>query len=129
MLSYIYSAEFKTTADVEIKALLIKGTFEYTSIPKTDDTVPLLVMQVFTYKFDKDRYLLKHKARLVVQGDLQTLEEETYATTLAAQTFRAVIALTAGFDLKTRQYDAVNAFANTRLLIPIYCQSAEGYER
>ena len=84
MLSHIHSTKFKTTVDVEIKALLTKGTFEYASIPETDDTVPLLVMWVFTYKFDEDGYLLKHKARLVVQGDLQTLEEETYATTLAA---------------------------------------------
>jgi hypothetical protein len=83
MLSYIHSAEFKAVADVEIKALLVKGTFEYTSIPETDDTVPLLVMWVFTYKFNKDGYLLKHKARLVARGDLQTLEEETYAATLA----------------------------------------------
>ena len=70
MLSYIYSTKFKTMADVEIKALLTKGTFEYTSIPKTDDTESLLVMWVFTYKFDEDRYLLKHKARLVARGDL-----------------------------------------------------------
>ncbi len=128
MLSHIHSAEFKATADVEIKALLLKGTFKYASILKTDDT-PLPVMWLFTYKFDEDRYLLKHKARIVAQGDLQTLEEETYTTTLAAQTFRAVMALAAGFDLETRQYNAVNAFANARLPIPIYCQSAEGYER
>ena len=120
MLNHIHSAEFKAAADVKIKALLTKGTFEYASILETDDT-PLLVMWLFTYKFDEDGYLLKHKARIVARGDLQTLEEETYAATLAAQTFRAVMALTAGFDLETRQYDAVNAFANARLLIPIYC--------
>jgi len=128
MLSHIHSAEFKAAADIEIKALLSKGTFEYASILETDDT-PLPVMWLFTYKFDEDGYLLKHKARIVARGDLQTLEEETYATTLAAQTFHAVMALVAGFDLKTRQYDTVNAFTNARLPIPIYCQSAEGYER
>jgi hypothetical protein len=84
MLSHIHSAEFKAAVDVKIKALLIKRTFKYTSIPKTDNTVPLLVMWVFTYKFNKDGYLLKHKARLVARRDLQTLEEETYAATLAA---------------------------------------------
>jgi len=70
MLNYIYSAKFKAVADVKSKALLIKGTFEYTSILKTDNTVPLLVMWVFTYKFNKDRYLLKHKVRLVARRDL-----------------------------------------------------------
>jgi hypothetical protein len=54
MLSYIYSTKFKAAADVKIKALLVKRTFKYTSIPETDDTVPLLVMWVFTYKFDKE---------------------------------------------------------------------------
>jgi hypothetical protein len=44
-------------------------------------------MWVFTYKFDKDRYLLKHKAQLVVRGDLQEQYGDTYAATLAARLF------------------------------------------
>jgi len=59
-------------------------------------------MWVFTYKFDQDSYLLKHKARLVAQGDLQYTIEDTYAATLAAQTFRAVIAIVAAFNLETQ---------------------------
>ena len=72
---------------------------------------------------------MKHKARLVARGDLQYTAEDTYAATLAAQTFRAVMAIVAAFDLETRQYDAVNAFANATLPTPIACQCAEGYER
>src|SRR5438045_628084 len=60
---------------------------------------------------------------------MQYTAEDTYAATLAAQTFRAIMAIIAAFDLETCQYDAVNAFANAILPIPIICSCAEGYER
>lgn len=53
-------------------------------------------MWVFTYKFDKDGYLVKFKARLVVCGDLQpTTGQDNYAATLAARVFRCLIAIAA----------------------------------
>ena len=128
MLKHPHSTEFRKAADKEFNALLEKGTFEYIEKSKVD-TEPLPLMWVFTYKFDQDGYLLKHKARLVARGDLQYTAEDTYAATLAAQTFRAIMALVAAFGLKTRQYDAVNAFANAILTNPIASQCAEGYER
>ncbi len=73
-------------------------------------------MWVFTNKFDKNSYLLKEKARIVVRGDLYITDNDTYTTTLAAQTFQAIMVLVAAFDLETRQYDTVNAFTNTQLL-------------
>ena len=59
---------------------------------------------------------MKHKARLVVQGDLQPkTDKDTYAATLAARVFRVIIALYAYFDLEAKQLDAVNAFGNSKL--------------
>jgi hypothetical protein len=84
---------------------------------------------VFTYKFDSEGYLLKYKARLVARGDLQSTEEETYAATLAAQIFRAIIAITAVFNYEIKQYDTVNAFANATLRQLLVCQCAEGYKK
>jgi hypothetical protein len=55
--------------------------------------------------------------------------EETYAATPAAQTFRAIMALVAAFDLETRQYDAINAFVNAKLTEPKTCECSEGYQR
>ena len=55
---------------------------------------------VFKCKFDSDGYLQKLKARLCVRGDLQITEEETYAATLAARIFRALMAIAAAFDLE-----------------------------
>jgi hypothetical protein len=72
-------------------------------------------MWVFTYKFDEDRYLLKYKARLVVRGDLQEQYSDTYAATLAARLFRALMALACAFNLKAIQYDVLNAFLNATL--------------
>jgi len=57
-------------------------------------------MWVFSYKLDKDRYLDKYKARLIARGDLCPLtDQDTYAATLAVRVFRALIAITAYFDL------------------------------
>ncbi|KAF2141575.1 uncharacterized protein K452DRAFT_196212, partial [Aplosporella prunicola CBS 121167] len=60
---------------------------------------------VFKYKFDTKGYLIKYKVRLYVR--------DTYVATLVARTFRYLIAITAAFDLETRQYNAVNAFINS----------------
>jgi hypothetical protein len=57
----------------------------------------------------------------VVRGDLQYTVEDTYVATLIAQTFRTIMAIVAAFDLETRQYDAINAFANALLTTPIAC--------
>lgn len=90
--------------------------------------IPL--MWVFTYKFDDNGYLVKYKARLVVRGDLQrySIHDETYAATLASKTFRALMAITAYFDLDTEQLDAVNAFTNSRIDEEVYVRCADGYK-
>ena len=56
-------------------------------------------------------------------------EEDTYAATLAARIFRALMAITAAFDLETRQYDAVNAFANSPIDESTYCTPPQGWDR
>ena len=84
-------------------------------------------MWVFTYKFDKDGYLLKYKARLVVRGDLQAQYGDTYAATLAARLFRALMALACAFSLKAMQYNVLNAFLNAILNRPIYVQTLDGF--
>jgi Reverse transcriptase (RNA-dependent DNA polymerase) len=92
-------------------------------------STPLPLLWVFKYKFDTNGYLTKFKARLCVRGDLQTTEQDTYAATLAARTFRALMAISAAFDLEASQFDAVSAFVNSDLDEEIYCQPPEGYQR
>jgi Reverse transcriptase (RNA-dependent DNA polymerase) len=123
-----FAAEFEQAARAEIQGLEKRGTYKYVQKgPTTAKALPLL--WVFTYKFDSDGYLLKFKARLCVRGDLQVTEQDTYAATLAARTFRALLAIAAAFDLEIRQYDVINAFTNSELNEEIYCQAPEGFDR
>ena len=86
---------------------------------------------MFTYKLDKDGYLLKTKARICVRGDLQKelTIASTYAATLAARSFRTMMAIAAYFDLEIRQIDVVGAFLNaSRADQPdVICELLEGY--
>jgi hypothetical protein len=72
-------------------------------------------------------YLLKYKARLVVRGDLQEQYSDTYAATLAARLFRALMALTCAFSLKAMQYDVPNAFLNALLDRTLYVRTPDGF--
>ena len=72
---------------------------------------------VFKYKTNKHNRLQKCKSRLVVCGNQQRQHDlPTRATTLAATSLRVLLALTAKFDLKTLQLNAVNAFVHAELL-------------
>ena len=62
----------------------------------------LLLLWVFIYKYDTDRYLLKFKAYICIHRDLQRPDNQTiYTTMLAAHIFYALMAVTAAFDLET----------------------------
>lgn len=65
----------------------------------------------------------------MARGDLEFNQDDTYASTLAAQTFRAMASIAAALDLEIKQYDAVNAFANAKLPHPVYFKCPEGYEK
>jgi hypothetical protein len=54
---------------------------------------------------------------------------ETYAATLAAKTFRIIMATAARFDLEIRQFDVGNAFHYSDLKKdqPVYVQLPKGY--
>ncbi|RYP87917.1 hypothetical protein DL769_000369 [Monosporascus sp. CRB-8-3] len=84
---------------------------------------------VYVYKFNKHGWLQKCKARLVVRGDQQLKAAcgNTYASTLAGRSFRALIATAARFDLELKQYDAINAFVNANLPYEVYMKTPPGY--
>jgi hypothetical protein len=124
MLKHQYRADFKLAAVKQLQELSKRETCEWIA-RDTAQATPLPLMWVFKYKLNTDRYLTKFKARLCVRGDLQSTQQETYAATLAARTFRALMA---AFDLETVQYDAVNAFVNSKINDDIYCYAPEGYE-
>jgi hypothetical protein len=55
----------------EFRDLKSVKTFKPTPISQIGTACPIPVQWVFTYKFNKDDYLNKYKARLIVQGDMQ----------------------------------------------------------
>ncbi|KAJ3455235.1 hypothetical protein MRS44_013835 [Fusarium solani] len=122
--------EFKAAIRKELHDLLRRGTWRLIEREKARG-LPLPLKWVFTYKFDQDGYLQRCKARICVRGDLQDDDGglETYAATLAAKTFRIMMATAARFDLEIRQFDVGNAFLYSELKKdqPVYVQLPKGY--
>ena len=118
---------FMEAAKTEYNDLWRRGTFEKMPMTPAIKTIP--TMWVFTYKYDTNGFLLKYKARLVVLRDLQTSTfRDTYAATLAGQTFRALMVLVVAFDREAFQLDAVNVFTNSPLDETVYIDMPEGYQ-
>lgn len=87
-------------------------------------------MWVLAYKFDTHGFLEKYKARLVVCGDLHYPHKtDIYAATLAAKTFRSMMAIVAAFQLEAFQVDAVNAFTNSKLDETVYSEPPDGFKQ
>jgi hypothetical protein len=57
------------------------------------------------------------------------MEQDIYVATLAAHTFRALMTIAVAFNLKIRQYDAVNAFINSILDKEIYYSAPKRFKR
>jgi hypothetical protein len=53
--------------------------------------------------------------------------EDNYAATLAARTFRALMAIAAAYDLEAYQYDVVSAFTNSQLNETIYIECLDSF--
>ena len=100
MLKHLYLTKYKQAILKEFNSLIDYRTFKYKK--HSNDEKLVLLIWVYANKFDKDGFFTNFKARLVARGDLYKTEEETYAATLVAQTFRAIVALIAAFDLETR---------------------------
>jgi hypothetical protein len=83
---------------------------------------------VFTYKTDKHGTLQRYEAKLVVCSNQQEPDNlPTKATTLAATSFRTLMAIVAKFDLETIQLDAINAFVNANLNELMYMRTPLGF--
>ncbi len=51
-----------------------------------------------------------------------------YVVILAIKIFKALIAIVITFDFNTRQYDAINAFANPDIDEPTYCKPPDEWK-
>jgi hypothetical protein len=126
MLRHRFSQEFQIAAQKKFSELKKRNTFFWM---KKANQSRILLIWVFKYKFDIDDYLKKFKTRLCVIDDLQSTDQNTYATTLAAKTFRALMIISTAFDLKIWQYDAVSAFINSEIDEELYSESPNEFSR
>ena len=101
MLKHLYSTKYKQAMQKEFTKLINYKTFKYQELTNTTKKLVLLIW-VYANKFDKNGFFTNFKAKLITREDLYKTEKETYATTLAAQTFKAIAALIPAFDLETR---------------------------
>jgi hypothetical protein len=124
-----FESEFREAQRQHLQSHYQMKSWEAVPKHQTRGQRPLSSMWVFVYKTDKHGYLQKCKARLVVCGNQQAQGDlPTRADTLAGTTFRAMMAITAQFDLETRQLDAVNAFVNCRLDEVVFMRHPPGFE-
>ena len=70
---------------------------------------------IFKYKFEDEKYLIKYKTRWYAKDDLQSTEQDIYTAILIYKIFRALMMMINVWDLKTRQWNAINAFANSNI--------------
>ena len=104
-----------------------RGTFR--AVRKTSEIKTIPLTWVFAYKFDTNGYVTKFKARIFVRGDLQPKsDKDTYAATLAARVFRALMAIAAAHNFEAYQLDAISAFVNSQLDEIVHCRFPDGFD-
>ena len=85
---------------------------------------------MFVYKTDKHKFLQKCKTHLVVCRNQQAPGDlSTKATILTNITFQTLMTITAKFDLKITQIDAVNVFIYCDLDEVVYIKLLLGFNK
>jgi hypothetical protein len=82
MLKHLYLTKYKQAMLKEFNSLIDYKTFKYKNHLNNKKLV--LLIWVYTNKFDKNGFFTNFKARLIAKRDLYKTEEETYTTTLVA---------------------------------------------
>lgn len=86
---------------------------------------------VYKTKFDQDGNVERAKARLVAKGYTQQHGvdfDETFSPVLRYSSLRALLALTAYYDLELEQMDVKTAYLNGTIDYDIYMKQPQGHE-
>jgi hypothetical protein len=126
MLRHRFFQKFQMIAQKAFFELKKWNTFSWV---KKANQSRIFLIWMFKYTFDINDYLKKFKTWLCVRNDLQSLDQNTYATTFAAKTFRVLMIISIAFDLKIRQYDVVDAFINNEIDEELYNECSNEFFR
>ena len=128
MFKHQHFSEFMQTVKMKINQLTTMKIWKKIFFnKKLSDKISISLTWVFKYKFDDQKYFIKYKARLCAKKNLQHIEQNIFAVTLAIRIFRALMIIVAAFDLETRQYDVINAFINSEIDESTYCYSFDDW--
>jgi hypothetical protein len=126
ILRHRFFQKFQITVHKEFFELKKRSTLTW--IEKTNQ-FRISLTWVFKYKFDTDDYLKKFKTRFCVRENLQSIKQNSYAATLAAKTFRALMIISIAFDLDIWHYDVVSVFVNNEIDEKIFNECSKEFAR
>ena len=108
----------------EIDAIESVGEFKVVprrSIPAHESILP--IKELFTIKADG-----RYKARIVVRGDLEPVEnDQLYSPTASMEALRVLLAICAARELKYATLDVKNAYLYGKSSSPIYISLPDGH--
>ena len=113
----------------ELSSHTKQGTWRPTRLPPGRKAIGC--RWVFKAKRNDCNEIIRHKARLVVQGFSQQEGidfTETYAPTVQYRSIKLLLAIAAQDDLEIKQIDFDTAFLNAELQEDIYMKIPEGYD-
>lgn len=119
---------WKETMEDEYRALMKNNTWQL--VPSLNSQKVIGNKWVFRLKRDIVGRILKHKAKLVVKGFLQTPGidyHETFSPVIKASTLRIILSLAVSKSWSIRQVDINNAFLNEKLNEEVYMSQPEGF--
>ena len=123
-----FADEWKAAMDVEMAALIGRGTWQLEELPKGQRLVG--VKWIFKIKTQADGSLDKFKARLVARGFSQIEGKDffkTFAPVTDYTTARIFLAITAVNKLALVQLDVKNAFLYGAMDADVYMKQPDGY--
>ena len=132
-LAHPLSEQFMEAADIELRELEQQGT--WTEVDKQNATNRIVPTQwVFRIKRTPDGNVKKLKGRLVLRGDLQDCDGETFSPVASWPTVRSFLVISAVLKRTTCTIDFSNAFAQSPLPddepvwmhLPRGCRSTKG---
>ncbi|KAF5820342.1 putative RNA-directed DNA polymerase [Helianthus annuus] len=112
----------------EFTALQVNDTWEL--VPRPQDRPVIRCMWLFRHKFKADGTLERYKARLVVNGNSQTVGidcEDTFSPVVKPATIRTVLSLAVSRSWPIHQLDVKNAFLHGELKETVFMHQPPGF--